>query len=227
MKYGTLALSGALALTLAACTDMAPTAPTAPSLNTAAPLVSALTVDQAFDAGFVFDLGVNAAGGVSQGFTPTANRLDAVDLFLTGFGTNPAITLTVNIRSASFDGPVVATSTVTVPPGITGSAASPTVVQVAYNDVPLTPGNLYYIQIDPDGGFFGVAASFNNGYPNGQAFQGDFTLPGLDFGFRTYFAVPQGPTSKDQCKDGGWATFTFPHPFKNQGDCIQFVNTGK
>ena len=37
--------------------------------------------------------------------------------------------------------------------------------------------------------------------------------------------VVQGcfPTEKDQCKNGGWADFGF----KNQGLCIQFVNTGK
>jgi hypothetical protein len=35
------------------------------------------------------------------------------------------------------------------------------------------------------------------------------------------------PTGKDQCKDGGWIAFDFPKTFKNQGDCIQFVNTGK
>src|SRR5205807_9428170 len=35
------------------------------------------------------------------------------------------------------------------------------------------------------------------------------------------------PTSKDQCKNGGWQTFNTPRRFKNQGDCIQFVNTGK
>ena len=35
------------------------------------------------------------------------------------------------------------------------------------------------------------------------------------------------PTSKDQCKKGGWQRFRFPYSFKNQGDCIQFVNTGK
>jgi hypothetical protein len=33
------------------------------------------------------------------------------------------------------------------------------------------------------------------------------------------------PTSKDQCKDGGWQTFTNPS-FKNQGDCVSFVATG-
>jgi hypothetical protein len=36
-----------------------------------------------------------------------------------------------------------------------------------------------------------------------------------------------GPTNKEQCKNGGWENFTSPRPFKNQGDCIQFVNTGK
>jgi hypothetical protein len=31
------------------------------------------------------------------------------------------------------------------------------------------------------------------------------------------------PTSKDQCKNGGWRTFG---TFKNQGDCVSFVATG-
>jgi len=35
------------------------------------------------------------------------------------------------------------------------------------------------------------------------------------------------PTFKAQCKDGGWMKFDFPRTFKNQGDCIQFVNTGQ
>jgi hypothetical protein len=35
------------------------------------------------------------------------------------------------------------------------------------------------------------------------------------------------PTNKDQCKNGGWETFTIPRKFKNQGDCVSFVNTGK
>ena len=43
------------------------------------------------------------------------------------------------------------------------------------------------------------------------------------------FEVQQvhAPTNKDQCKNGGWRNFDSPHTFKNQGDCIQFVNTGK
>ncbi|HYG81592.1 MAG TPA: hypothetical protein VD861_14450 [Pyrinomonadaceae bacterium] len=35
------------------------------------------------------------------------------------------------------------------------------------------------------------------------------------------------PTTADQCKNGGWQTFNTPRTFKNQGDCIQFANTGK
>ena len=44
------------------------------------------------------------------------------------------------------------------------------------------------------------------------------------------FVLYTAPTSKEQCKNGGWMTFN-PNrpagPFKNQGDCIQYVNTGK
>lgn len=34
------------------------------------------------------------------------------------------------------------------------------------------------------------------------------------------------PVDRDQCKFGGWMLFNFPRTFNNQGDCIQFVNTG-
>lgn len=35
------------------------------------------------------------------------------------------------------------------------------------------------------------------------------------------------PTNKNQCKNGGWQQFNTPRTFVNQGDCIQFFNTGK
>src|SRR5207249_2330141 len=37
------------------------------------------------------------------------------------------------------------------------------------------------------------------------------------------------PASKDACKGGGWRTLRRADgsSFKNQGDCIQYVNTGK
>jgi hypothetical protein len=41
--------------------------------------------------------------------------------------------------------------------------------------------------------------------------------------------VEDVPTAKDECKDGGWEDMTRADgsSFKNQGDCIQYVNTGK
>jgi hypothetical protein len=42
-----------------------------------------------------------------------------------------------------------------------------------------------------------------------------------DFPFKTY--VLQAPTSKQQCKKGGWRQFRNPS-FKNQGQCVKFVN---
>ena len=37
------------------------------------------------------------------------------------------------------------------------------------------------------------------------------------------------PTTASQCKNGGWMTSVRADgsTFKNQGDCIQYVNTGK
>lgn len=57
------------------------------------------------------------------------------------------------------------------------------------------------------------------------------------------FIVPQGmpttintpnnqrlcgpPTTAEECKSGGWMTFTHPRAFTSKGDCIQYVLTGK
>jgi hypothetical protein len=38
---------------------------------------------------------------------------------------------------------------------------------------------------------------------------------------------PLIPLIKLQCMNGGWLAFTSPRTFKNQGDCIRFVNTGR
>ena len=40
---------------------------------------------------------------------------------------------------------------------------------------------------------------------------------------------PPTPTTKDECKNGGWKYLARADAttFKNQGDCIQYVNTGK
>ena len=59
-----------------------------------------------------------------------------------------------------------------------------------------------------------------------QAFGSDpFWFPTFtnDQGDLVVSDTPSMPTSKDQCKKGGWQTFGV---FKNQGDCVSFVATG-
>jgi hypothetical protein len=61
----------------------------------------------------------------------------------------------------------------------------------------------YYVREGPDAG--STVDSFR------QAFRSDGRLP-----------VPAFPTDTAQCKDGGYRAFGF----KNQGDCVSFVETG-
>ena len=61
--------------------------------------------------------------------------------------------------------------------------------------------------------------------PNGQVLvAGGFNSSGPLASAELFGVGP--PSNQDQCKQGGWETFTIPGKFKNQGDCIQFVNTG-
>ena len=48
-------------------------------------------------------------------------------------------------------------------------------------------------------------------------------LPGFITGQVVIHDAQPFPTSKDQCKNGGWRNYGV---FKNQGDCISFVATG-
>jgi hypothetical protein len=40
-------------------------------------------------------------------------------------------------------------------------------------------------------------------------------------------ASVNAPATKEQCKGDGRQSFAFPRAFKNQGDYIQYFNTGK
>jgi uncharacterized delta-60 repeat protein len=73
--------------------------------------------------------------------------------------------------------------------------------------------------------------------PDGRLVLAGATLSGaagfadFDFALARYesgLVLGRGPpTSKEECKRGGWRTFNIPREFKNQGDCIRFVMTGK
>jgi hypothetical protein len=47
--------------------------------------------------------------------------------------------------------------------------------------------------------------------------------PGLLAGDIVVVDAPPFPSSKEQCKNGGWRNFP---GFKNEGDCVSFVATG-
>jgi hypothetical protein len=58
--------------------------------------------------------------------------------------------------------------------------------------------------------------TFNPGYT--------VAVDGVTFDDTTYdFEVGRRPSSKDECKDDGWRDFNDP-AFKNQGDCVSYVN---
>jgi hypothetical protein len=64
---------------------------------------------------------------------------------------------------------------------------------------------------------FGVnVGSFNPGY--------DVETDLVDFN-GTVYDFQLAPTSKDECKNGGWQNYSNP-TFKNQGDCVSYVATG-
>ena len=51
---------------------------------------------------------------------------------------------------------------------------------------------------------------------------------GFSDAFVSKFSFGIGPPGRIQdCKKGGWKRFTIPSKFKNQGDCVSFVTTGK
>src|SRR6185369_3929406 len=82
------------------------------------------------------------------------------------------------------------------------------------------------VAIDPSGTFAYVAIQGNNTVRKIKTTT-NTVVATIAVGSRPQFIafpVPtQGPANKDQCKDGGWATFTNP-TFSNQGQCIKFVN---
>jgi nitrous oxidase accessory protein NosD len=106
------------------------------------------------------------------------------------------------------------------------------------------------VQVSITGGSHNI---WDAGYPGGGNFWSDYTgidqksgvkqnRPGSDgLGDTPYLIdsanidhyplVPRvhhgPPTNKEQCKNGGWRQFDTPRTFKNQGDCVSFVQTGR
>jgi hypothetical protein len=71
-----------------------------------------------------------------------------------------------------------------------------------------------------------VGEPYTDGYTeNIDSFRFGTASGTTTFDFEPYLIA----TNKDQCKNGGWQTYRRANgsTFKNQGDCIQYVNTGQ
>jgi hypothetical protein len=94
-----------------------------------------------------------------------------------------------------------------------------TVVGTLVNDGPVNCCS------QPSGGFsyhgthtFTVQPGDTYGFRfGGQNFDSNDVLSG-----RFTVDLPENPTTKDDCKDGGWVAYGF----RNQGQCVRFVETG-
>lgn len=115
------------------------------------------------------------------------------------------------------------TGTVTLPwsySGDHGGFAVSTAVGAVINEVIVDP-----LVNEPTSGPFSYNGTFtfnvNAGDTYGSVFGGDF-LEFVPVSGTFTVDVSHDPTTKDECKDGGWAAFGF----SNQGQCITFVETG-
>jgi hypothetical protein len=88
-------------------------------------------------------------------------------------------------------------------------------------------GSAYGLAFDSEGNLF--AANYAGGSIH------KFSPSGVDLGVvaSTGLVLPRdlaivpGPVIPEQCKRNGWKVFEFPRVFKNQGDCLSFLNTGR
>ena len=177
------------------------------SLSTAGLMVAGVQDDIAFDS-INTPVAATAGGRPDCAVNPSINKESTVFAFqpsgCSGAGCTAVRALVLSFSNVDPipDGSVLYTCNVDISPG------------AAAGSYPLVVSN--------------VGMSTPDGQPiDSTGTDGAIIVTGGPSPTPTATPAPAGPTSKDQCKNGGWRNFTFPHPFKNQGDCIQFVNTGR
>ncbi len=162
-----------------------------------------------------FDIDFNAGSTIaSAGGNLVGNNSDVETVFPAG---NP------NINSD-----IVGTSISPINPqfGSLENNGGPTPTHALLAGSPAIDKGINFLAVDP---FNNTPLVFDQ---RGTGFQRIFDgnadgIATVDIGAFEAQQVIVPPTNIEQCKNGGWRRFTIPRRFKNQGDCIQFVNTGK
>ncbi len=152
--------------------------------------------------------------GVDEGFTNTDNdgQADCVDNDDDNDGFTDAV------ETAAGSDPLNANSTPEVCDGVDNDLN-----QGIDEGFPNNDGDSQADCVDNDDDNDGVTDTADNCPLTANSDQADFDLDGVG---DVCDSVTGPPTNKDQCKNGGWMRFDSPRRFKNQGDCVQFVNTG-
>jgi hypothetical protein len=169
-------------------------------------------------------------GPLGQEFTPTLQALDVVELLMDDASCSqvgsPGGSALVRIREASIAGPIIGTSATSHFPNCFVG-----ILRFEFPSViPLTSGSLYVIEAVYVSGNTSAAAGYDgtSTYSGGREIIEGVPHEDKDLWFREGLAnfIPE---TKDECRKGGWQELVRPDgtPFRNQGDCIHYVNTGK
>ncbi len=173
---------------------------------------------------------------VGQSFTPLIPGLDAVELWTEDFtnGNGYGAQLYVNIREATIYGTILGTSdTLQLPDKFSG------ITHFTFPSLTsLTPGEVYVIEVVVIGGVdwillynWGVGSRGTwdpMGYPGGTWILNGVEIPGNDLWFQEGLANSR-PQTREYCKNSLWAYLSRADDssFKNPGECMKYVNTGK
>jgi YVTN family beta-propeller protein len=146
----------------------------------------------------------------SKQFVGAALRVVTLALFLVVFGASAALAQTRGYVTNTVD------NTVSVIDTATNMVVATVPVGVGPRGVAINPNGAFaYVANSGDNTVSVISTATNAVVATIPV--GNFPI-GIAFGVRA-----QGPTNKDQCKHGGWQTFTDP-TFRSQGECIRFVN---
>lgn len=202
------------------------------------PSAAAGTLDQSQPAISNVRAFVSSSFWRAQTFTSgLTGALDQVDLAISRPSSVVTVPLAVEIRSVSGGQPTgPALGSVSVPAASVPITSTPTFVAIPLSSpAPVAAGTQYAIVVSTSNCGFSNCYEWasgpganpyaaGTGWTSGDSgatwtpFNGFGTT---DFTFKTY--VLQGPTSKQQCKKGGWKAFKNPS-FKNQGQCVKWFN---